>query len=131
MTPRTLPSTDVLPVVVRLRQELANTCDHMDALRDRVEFHTELYDALKDFAEVLRWKLERLTATEQLYPTEANDPLDCGIAGCWHYTEADALACYQRTVEAGCAHHTDDSLWQEQPGEPPLDICTTCGAIRE
>lgn len=25
-----------------------------------------------------------------------------------------------------CAHD-----WQEQPGEPPVDVCSSCGAVRE
>jgi hypothetical protein len=25
----------------------------------------------------------------------------------------------------------DDHDWQEQPGEPPIDVCFKCGAVRE
>jgi hypothetical protein len=29
-------------------------------------------------------------------------------------------------IEATCDHD-----WQEQPGEPPFDVCSNCGAVRE
>ncbi len=32
----------------------------------------------------------------------------------------------EREFAAPCDHD-----WQEQPGEPPIDVCSSCGAVRE
>lgn len=35
------------------------------------------------------------------------------------------------TVSLSCGHLLCDHDWQEQPGEPPVDVCSSCGAVRE
>lgn len=42
------------------------------------------------------------------------------------YTATGAEVC-SRT----CEHAEDEHEWEEQPGEPPVDVCTSCGATRE
>lgn len=32
----------------------------------------------------------------------------------------------KRKMQAECDHN-----WQEQPGEPPVDVCNSCGLVRE
>lgn len=37
-----------------------------------------------------------------------------------------AILAAQATAKPACVHD-----WQEQPGEPPRDVCSSCGLIRE
>lgn len=44
---------------------------------------------------------------------------------------------YQTTPSSGLWNVVDvlndecEHDWQEQPGEPPVDVCNSCGAVRE
>lgn len=73
-------------------------------------------------------------------------PCSCGWTGVWYSDEDVAYRAHARHVEqancltcrTGAVHlhpmplsDTCNHDWQEQEGEPPVDVCSQCGAVRE
>ena len=50
-----------------------------------------------------------------------------------NYPKEEAEFCELRIflIDLIIAQRTCEHDWQEQPGEPPIDVCPSCGAIRE
>jgi len=75
-------------------------------------------------------KIEAETA--ELARLEAMDTSKMSSQGkIWHRTAVDDVYWRRRMFGYALLPKACDHQWEEQPGEPPVDVCTSCGERRE